>query len=374
MRYGSRARAAQRSGGSARSRRRPGPHSAAAPRAVSTWRSARAPPGQGRAAQPPGGGGQRPAGDILGAALGAAPLRQRQRGAPHGPAAHLSSARRRPGHGADTGGDAITSGPGPPAARPAPGSSEGCGRRGTELEDARGERSFKGHRHERISAFYLRGSWQSSPFCPARTTPRRNCRGPTTSAPRVGGGGRGGETAVRRRSCGPRRGLPSTGALRKRSAGGEKRHSVGRAALQAEFGATPSFWLTYLPANRNAAWKPKWPIVVRRGWGVGMRVRAWALRAVGRLLQDGAGRWLSVARPEGGWAAPRRAATCPVIWALFASRVGDKLLQSTIKHVHVLKCWQLQSSVGIPHSQSTEKVPRGWQRTCISSSVPPLQK
>lgn len=121
-----------------------------------------------------------------------------------------------------------------------------------------------------------------------------------------GGGGRGGETAVRRRSCGPRRGLPSTGALRKRSAGGEKRHSVGRAALQAEFGATPSFWLTYLPANRNAAWKPKWPIVVRRGWGVGMRVRAWALRAVGRLLQDGAGRWLSVARPEGGWAAPRR--------------------------------------------------------------------
>lgn len=189
MRYGSRARAAQSSGGSARSRRRPGPHSAAAPRAVSTWRSARAPPGQGRAAQPPGGGGQRPAGDILGAALGAAPLRQRQRGAPHGPAAHLPSARRRPGHGADTGGDAITSGPGPPAARPAPGSSEGCGRRGTELEDARGERSFKGHRHERISAFYLRGSWQSSPFCPARTTPRRNCRGPTTSAPRVGGGG-----------------------------------------------------------------------------------------------------------------------------------------------------------------------------------------
>lgn len=32
--------------------------------------------------------------------------------------------------------------------------------------------------------FYLRESWRSSPFCRQRTTPRRNWRGPATSATR----------------------------------------------------------------------------------------------------------------------------------------------------------------------------------------------
>lgn len=47
-----------------------------------------------------------------------------------------------------------------------------------------------------FQTFYLHGSWRSSPFCPQRTTPRRNWRGLATSATR----GKA-ESTVRKRGC-----------------------------------------------------------------------------------------------------------------------------------------------------------------------------
>lgn len=89
-----------------------------------------------------------------------------------------------------------------------------------------------------------------------------------------------------------------------------------------------------------------------------------AARLRGRDACEGlstAGRELSAARwrrtgveRSGSWGQLGRAATRRFAWALFASCVGEKLLQSRIKHVHVLKRWKLKSNTGTP-------VPEHWQ-------------
>lgn len=163
-----------------------------------------------------------------------------------------------PGHGGATSADAITNRPGSarlgPARRARPDAARIRGK--TQPKDkARGRRGRK----RRCGlfffrAFYLRGSWRSSPFCPQRTTPRRNWRGLATSATK----GKA-ESTVRKRSC--RVPLPPAGALRRRGDRSEQ-PSLGRLRSPADRR------LSHAHSVMDGA-ASEWG----RGWAAGRRAR-----------------------------------------------------------------------------------------------------